>query len=175
MKKFLLAIAMAGICGMLWSCGDDEPEAQGADFSAATVESCDSRVDAKIVNCRRSGNTVQFSFRLTNMGLGEVNDFRVFPPKSMSQPVGATLTSVWTDDGYSYLYPTIVFGGKKSEGGIPVTIVFSEDVPYNGTITISDVDAAAKTLNVNLGVYAYPPSKYNMASTVVKFHNVPIR
>ena len=44
---------------------------QAEDYSSATVISCDSRIEAKILSCKWSGTSVVFNYSLTNTGLGD--------------------------------------------------------------------------------------------------------
>ncbi|MDE5749552.1 MAG: hypothetical protein K2H87_02145, partial [Duncaniella sp.] len=150
------------------------PDVQVEDYSSAGISSCDYRVKAEIVSCRRSGDTVTFEYTLTNTGLGTVNDWRIYPPKSMSLIQGGTRSVVWTSDGKSYDYPTMTFNGKSTSGSNIINTTFPEGPKVSGSVTITGVSTSAKTFNLTLGVYAYPNSYYGMASSAVKFTNVPI-
>lgn len=147
------------------------------DYSKASVTSCDYRVNAKITGCHRSGSTVTFYYTLTNNGMGTdgtVNDWRIYPPKSMSLISGGTRSVVWTDDGTSYDYPTFSFNGKATSSANVLNTTFPQGPSVMGSVTIDNVPSSARKLNVTLGVYAYPNSKYNMAKSSVEFRNVPI-
>ena len=150
----------------------DEPVYE--DYSSATVYSCDSRVEVKIVGCHRSGKTVTFDYALTNNGLGNVNDWRIYPPKSMSLIQGGTRSVVWTSDGVAYDYPTMEFNGKRTTGANVITASFPEGPAVNGSVTISGVSSGAEYFNLTLGVYAYPNSYYQMATSAIEFKNVRI-
>lgn len=147
---------------------------QAENYSSASISSCDSRVVAEIVGCHRYGNTVTFDYTLTNKGLGTVNDWRIYPPKSMSLIQGGTRSVVWTSDGTSYDYPTMTFNGKSTSGSNVINTTFPEGPKVSGSVTITGVSTSAKEFNLTLGVYAYPNSYYNMASSAIKFTNVPI-
>ena len=153
--------------------GGDDP-GKPEDYSGATIISCDSRVTAQIVSCRRSGSSVEFKYVLTNNGMGSVNDWRIYPPKSMSLIQGGTRSVVWTNDGEEYLYPYMTFRDKYTSGSNVITATFPEGVPCSGSVTISDVSSSATKFNLTLGVYAYPNSTYHMSSSAIKFTNVPI-
>lgn len=150
--------------------GDDIVE----DYSSATVTSCDHRVDAEIVSCYRSGSSVVFTYTLTNNGLGNVNDWRIYTPNSMSLISGGTRSMIYDDTGKEYGYPTMTFRNATVAGSNMLTTTFPEDVPCKGTVTVTDVPAEAKKLTAIIGVYAYPNTTYNMADSKVTFKNVPI-
>lgn len=144
------------------------------DYSKAHISSCDYRVKAEIASCRRSGSTVTFQYTLTNNGLGTVNDWRIYPPKSMSLIQGGTRSVLWTSDGKSYDYPSITFNGKTTTGANVITATFPQGPKVSGSVTIKDVSADATHFNLTLGVYAYPNSTYQMATSAIEFGNVPI-
>lgn len=153
---------------------DPNPDPDPEPSPAGSVVTCDSRVEAEIVSCNRSGSTVTFEYTLTNKGLGNVNDWRIYPPNSMSLIQGGTRSSVWTDDGKEYGYPTIVFRGKTTSGANVLSSSFPMDVPCSGSVIINDVSSTAKEFNLDLGVYAYPNSTYHMANSVIRFRNVSV-
>ena len=150
--------------------GGDEVE----DYSSAAITSCDYRVKAEIVSCKRSGSSVIFTYTLTNDGLGNVNDWRIYPPSSGSLISGGTRSVITDDQGNEYPYPTMTFRTQSTTGYNPISDSFPEDVPCKGTVTIKDVPATVKKLTALIGVYAYPNSVYNMSDSKVVFKNVPI-
>ncbi len=152
--------------------GGDDPADE--DYSRAKVTTCDSRVAPKIVSCHRYGSTVTFEYTLTNNGLGTVNDWRVYPPKSISLIQGGTRSVVWTDDGTEYPYPAMTFSNKTTTGANVITASFPEGAAVKGSVTIDGVSESAKGFNLTLGVYAYPNSTYHMSSSAINFRNVPI-
>lgn len=154
--------------------GDDDPTPTPEDYSKAKITSCDSRVQAKITSCKRFGSSVTFEYTLTNNGLGNVNDWRIYPPKSMSLINGGTRSSVWTSDGTEYPYPSMTFRGETTTGSNIINTSFPMQVPCSGKVTISNVSSSAKEFNLILGVYAYPNSTYQMTSSAISFLNVPI-
>ena len=143
-------------------------------YSKATITSCDYRVTAEIVSCRRTGTTVTFEYTLTNNGLGTVNDWRVYPPKSMSLISGGTRSVVWTNDGQAYDDPVMTFNNKTTTGANTITATFPQGPKISGSVTIKDVRSSATEFNLTLGVYAYPNSTYHMQSSSIQFLNVPI-
>lgn len=150
--------------------GEEEQE----DYSSATVTSCDYRVDAAIVDCRRSGSSVIFNYTLTNNGMGYVNDWRIVPPSSMSVIQGGTRSLITDNEGNEYPYPTMTFRTASTTGVNIMTTSFPEDTPCRGSVTIRDVPASVKSITAVIGVYAYPNSQFNMADSKVTFKNVPV-
>lgn len=150
--------------------GGDEVE----DYSSAAITSCDYRVKAEIVSCKRSGSSVIFTYTLTNNGLGNVNDWRIYPPSSGSLISGGSRSVITDDQGNEYPYPTMTFRTQSTTGYNSISDSFPEDVPCKGTVTIKDVPATVKKLTALIGVYAYPNSVYNMSDSKVVFKNVPI-
>ena len=150
--------------------GSDEPE----DYSSATITSCDDRVKAEIVSCKWSGTSVIFTYTLTNNGLGDVNDWRIYPPSAMSVIQGGTKSVITDNEGNEYPYPTMTFRTASTSGSNIMTTSFPGDVPCKGTVTIKNVPSSVKTITAQIGVYAYPNSQYNMADSKVVFKQVPI-
>lgn len=144
------------------------------DYSSATITSCDYRVDAEIVSCKWSGSSVVFTYTLTNNGLGDVNDWRIVPPSSMSVIQGGTRSLITDSEGNEYPYPTMTFRTASTTGSKIMTTNFPEDLACKGTVTIKNVPSTAKTISAIIGVYAYPNSQYNMSDSKVTFKNVPI-
>lgn len=153
--------------------GTDPDPVVPEDYSSATIYSCDSRVEAKIVSCRRTGTNVEFVYTLKNTGLGAVNDWRIYPPKSMSLISGGTRSVIWTDS-QSWDYPYMEFNGKSTSGSNIVNTTFPQGPAIRGVIRVSGASVSDKKLNVILGVYAYPNSTYGMASSSVDFYDIPI-
>lgn len=143
------------------------------DYSPATVITCDARVEAKIVSCKRTGSSVTFTYTLTNTGLGNVNDWRIYPPVYGSVINGGYLSVITDDEGNEYKYPTMTFRGESNPNHI-LTTSFPENVVCKGTVRLTGVPASAKKINVMLGVFAYPDSQYLLEDKRVFFHNVPV-
>jgi hypothetical protein len=144
------------------------------DYSSANIVNCDSRVKVELLSCKRTDDIVVFNYRLTNTGLGDINDFRIYPPKSSSLINGGTLSSIWTDDNVQYYYPTNNFNGVTSSGTNSLIAKFPQDVPCSGYVKITEVSSKAKKLNVYLGVYVYSLGGPWLDKTVIKFTDVPI-
>ena len=144
------------------------------DYSSATVISCDSRIKAEIVSCKRSGSSVVFTYKLTNKGVGMINDWRIYTPNSMSLISGGYRSVIYDNIGTEYSYPKFTFRNANAQGSNVLNTAFPEDVPCMGTVTLSDVPDAASDITVMLGVYAYPDSTYNLADKRIYFKNVPI-
>lgn len=154
--------------------GDEGGGDKQDDYSSATITSCDSRVKAEIVSCKWSGSSVTFTYTLTNNGLGDVNDWRIYPPSAMSVIQGGTKSMITDSEGNEYPYPTMTFRTASTSGSNVITTSFPEDTPCKGTVTIKNVPSSVSKINATIGVYAYPNSTYNMSDSKVAFKNVPI-
>ncbi len=143
------------------------------DYSSATVIPCDSRIEAAIVSCKRSGSTVVFTYTLTNNGLGTINDWRIYPPDSNSLISGGYLSVIFDSEDNEYLSPGMTFRGKSNPNHVLITS-FPEEVPCKGTVTLSSVPVSVKSLTVMLGVYAYPDSQYRLQDKRIYFKNIPV-
>lgn len=143
------------------------------DYSSATISSCDDRVEAEIVSCKRNNSTVVFTYKLTNVGLGDVNDWRIYPTNSGSLISGGYRSLVYDNLGNEYFYSLFKFRNASNKEN-PVAAAFPEDMPCTGSVTVYNVDKSASTLTIMLGVFAYPDSKYNLADKRIYFNNVPI-
>lgn len=144
------------------------------DYSSATITQCDSRIKAQIVSCKRSGSSVVFTYTLTNNGLGTVNDFRIYPPSSLSVIQGGTRSMITDNLGNEYPYPTMTFRTGSTTGVNILNASFPDGMACNGTVTLKDVPVSASKITALIGVYAYPGSTYNLANTGIRFKNVPI-
>lgn len=145
-----------------------------ADYSSATVESCDSRIDAEIISCKRTGGKVTLKYMLTNNGIADLNDWRIYPPKSISLISGGTRSNVWDNAGQTFDYPEFYFRYKTVTGSNVLNCDFPVFSPSEGWVTVSGVSPSATELNVVLGVFAYPNSVHNLSKTTISFLNVPI-
>ena len=128
---------------------------------------------AKIVSCRRAGSTIELVYTLTNNGMGTVNDWRIYPPKSMSLISGGTRSVVWTDSK-SWDYPYMEFNGKSTKSANVISTTFPQGPAVRGVVRVEGAANSDKKLNLILGVYAYPNSTYNMSSSSVDFYDIPI-
>lgn len=145
------------------------------DYSSATISQCDSRLKAQIVSCLRLGSTVVFTCNLTNTGLGNVNDFRIYPPSSSSL-INDGVRSVITDDrGNEYPGARISFRNGSASATNTANGALPESVPCKCTVTLSGVPESVKKLTlVKLGVYTYPDSQFHLANKYIDFKNVPV-
>lgn len=145
------------------------------DYSSATISQCDSRLKAQIVSCLRSGSTVVFTCNLTNTGLGNVNDFRIYPPSSSSL-INDGVRSVITDDkGNEYPGARISFRNGSASATNTANGSLPENVACKCTVTLSGVPESVKKLTlVKLGVYTYPDSQFHLANKYIDFKNVPV-
>ena len=154
--------------------GGDEGETGDGDYSSVDIVSCDSRIETSVVSCERSGSAVVFTYTLKNIGLGLVNDFRIYHPKGLNTNIIDGSTSLFYDaDGNEYSDCIMTFR-DKSESGYNITASFPEHIACRGTVTIRNVPADVDEFNVALSVLAYPNSKYNLAGTMITFENVPV-
>ena len=154
--------------------GGNDEVSQPEDYSSATIISCDYRVDAEIVSCKKSGSSVIFTYTLTNNGFGDINDWRIYPPSSLSVIQGGTRSLITDNEGNEYPYPTMTFRSASTTGSNVINTSFPEGIPCKGTVTIKDVPYSIKTITAQIGVYAYPNSTYHMSDSKVTFKNVPV-
>ena len=146
------------------------------DYSSATIVSCDYRVEAKIISCKRYGSQVVFTYRLKNVGLGDVRDFRIYPPSSFSLISGGYRSVITDNLDNTYPYAGIKFGTENIPGSSYQQVLASEfyqDVPYTGEVTLSGVPESATEITVMLGVFVYNHTP-DILSRKLYFKNVPI-
>lgn len=145
------------------------------DYSSVTISQCDSRLKAQVVSCQRTGTTVVFTCNLTNSGLGNVNDFRIYPPSSKSLINDGVRSLINDDRGNEYPYATISYRGGSASATNTAGGAMPEGGTYKCTVTLSGVPEGVKKLTlVKLGVYAYPDSQFHLANKYIDFKNVPI-
>ena len=146
------------------------------DYSTATIQSCDYRVEATIVSCKRNADQVTFKYKLKNIGLGDVRDFRIYPPSSHSLISGGYLSVITDNLDNMYPYPAMKFSTKSvassSWQGV-LSSEFYEGIPYPGEVTITGVPESATNITVMLGVFVYNHST-DITSRKIYFKNVPI-
>lgn len=131
------------------------------DYSSATVITCDSRIDAKIISCNRTGTSVVFNYSLTNTGgLGDLRDFSIG---------SKNYSTIFDDKGNEYTSWTITF--RDDDDGHYVR--FPEGPECKGTITIKNVPSDVKTLTYLLSAYcANGGTKFS--GDRISFKNVPV-
>lgn len=157
--------------------GGDGGDGGGSDedYSSVTIQPCDSRLKAAVVSCNRFGSSVVFTYTLKNNGLGNVSDFRIYPPSAMSL-VNDGVRSVITDDrGNEYPGAKMSFRGGSASASNIIGGTLPEGITCTCTVTLTGVPSNAKKLGlVRVGVYAYPDSFYHLVNKYIDFGNVPI-
>ena len=134
------------------------------DYSSAKIESCSSDVKAEIVSCKHNGTDVVFTYKLTNIGLGEVN----IQIKPVENYTGASV--IFDDLGNSYNRQYMTFRNQGNAWSNAIGVAFPEGVPCTGTVTVQNVPKSATTLTVKLGVWI----NQIMGNIYISFKNVPI-
>lgn len=134
------------------------------DYSSAKIESCSSDVKAEIVSCKRNGSNVVFTYKLTNIGLGDVN-IQIKPAENYT---GASV--IFDDLGNSYNRQYMTFRDQGNAYSNAIGVAFPEDVPCTGTVTVQNVPDEATNLTVKLGVWI----NQTLGNTYISFKNVPI-
>lgn len=151
--------------------GSETPAGESKeDYSTASVESCDSRIEVDIINCKRTGSSVVFSYYIKNASMfKDIDEFRLYALSSTDY------SYVMDDTGLSYTYQNAKFtlAGHNSNSGLCITRLL-EGIKVPGTITLTGVSSDAKFLSVGVYCIAYPESQYNLATKYIKFSNVPI-
>ena len=130
------------------------------DYSSATVITCDSRIDVKILSCKWSGTSVVFNYSLTNTGLGDLRDFSIG---------SKNYSTIFDDKGNEYTSWTITF--RDDDDGYYVR--FPEGPECKGSITIKNVPNDVKTLTYLLSAYCANAGA-TFAGDRISFKNVPI-
>lgn len=142
------------------------------DYSSATIQSCDNRIVVEIESCKRSGGTVVFTYKLTNVGMGYIRDWRIYPTNSQSLMTGCYRSTVADNLGNEYFYSLFSFRNESSKNYV-VGTEFPDDMTCKGSVTVYDVDERATKLTIMLGVAVYNHSS-NLADNRIYFKNVPI-
>ena len=131
------------------------------DYSSATVISCDSRIDAKIISCNRSGTSVVLNYSLTNTGgLGDLRSFSIG---------SRDYSTIYDDKGNEYTSWTITF--RDDDDGYLAR--FPEGPECKGSITIKNVPSDVKTLTYLLSVYCANGGP-KFSGDRISFKNVPV-
>ncbi len=139
------------------------------DYSTATVESCDYRIDTKIISCKRNGTSVLFTYMLTNNSFGDCDDFRIVGPARMG-----SRTTIYDNEGNQYEYNIMMtFGSKKNGSSHILNGPFLEGVPYQCSFDVPNVPASATHMSFKIEVEAYAHVN-DCGSDFVNFLNVPI-
>ncbi len=138
---------------------------QAEDYSSATVISCDSRIDVKILSCKWSGTSVVFNYSLTNTGLGDISDFSLG---------SSSYTTIYDDKGNEYTYWYITFRDSSTDSNSYKTITtrFPEGPECKGSITLKNVPSDVK--NITYLLHAYIHYGTPLSGDRISFKNVPI-
>ena len=136
---------------------------QAEDYSSATVISCDSRIDVKILSCKWSGTSVVFNYSLTNTGLGDVS-FYIYSP--------AYKSTVYDDKGNEYTTMYMTFRDGSCQDSF-ISTRFPEGPECKGSITLKNVPSDVKSITYLIRVDdgTYDPK---LASDRISFKNVPV-
>lgn len=136
---------------------------QAEDYSSATVISCDSRIEAKILSCKWSGTSVVFNYSLTNTGLGDVS-FYIYSP--------AYKSTVYDDKGNEYTTMYMTFRDGSCQDSF-ISTRFPEGPECKGSITLKNVPSDVKSITYLIRVDdgTYDPK---LASDRISFKNVPV-
>ena len=138
------------------------------DYSSTIVQSFDNRLKCDIISCRRSGSKVEFKFKLTNVGFGDISQFKL---------VGSygSYTIIYDNLGNQYEKQAMSLGNKSDSGYGSISVPLLEYVGCNGSISIANVPANAETLTIKLCVSGYDPAKGNLFTNEhISIKNLPI-
>ena len=136
---------------------------QAEDYSSATVISCDSRIDVKILSCKWSGTSVVFNYSLTNTGLG---DFDIAIGDS-------DYTTIYDNKGNEYTSYYMTFRDRNNGGSGRIVTKFPEGPECKGSITIKNVPSDVKSFSYLLYTYSsYGGPK--LSADRISFKNVPV-
>ena len=134
------------------------------DYSSATVISCDSRIDAKIISCNRSGTSVMLNYSLTNTGLG---DFYFSIGNS-------NYTTIYDNKGNEYTSYYMTFRDNNNGGKSYVSTKFPEGPECKGSITIQNVPSDVKSITYLLSAYNDNYGSPKLSGNRISFKNVPV-
>ena len=140
------------------------------DYSSATVVSCDSRVEANIISCNRSGSVVTFNYTLTNNGLG---DSTLYIDTPLTNNGG---TVIYDNYGNEYTTPSMAFGTTNNgTSNIRFYSRFPEGPNCKGSIILQNVPSNVKSITFILGVTTTPFGYgVSLDGNKISFKNVPV-
>ncbi|MFR3328807.1 MAG: carboxypeptidase regulatory-like domain-containing protein [Odoribacter splanchnicus] len=155
---------------------DDGGDSGGKeDYSSVQISQCDTRLKASVVSCQRIGSTVVFTCNLLNSGLGDVNDFRIYPPSASSIINNGVRSKVVDDSQSDYPDAKISFRGGSASSTNTRSGTLPSGVASKVVVTIENVPGNVKKFSlIKLGVYAYPDSQYQLVNKYIDFKNVPV-
>ncbi len=138
------------------------------DYSSAIIESFDNRLKCDIVSCKRNGSKVEFNFKLTNVGFGDISQFTL-------QASYGSYTIIYDNLGNQYEKQAMSLGNQSDSGYGNIRVPLLEYVGCNGSISIENVPANAERLTIKLCVSGYDPSKGNLFTNEhISIKNLPI-
>ena len=132
------------------------------DYSSATVISCDSHIDAKIISCNRSGSSVILNYSLTNTGLGDIHII-----------IGDSYTTIYDDKGNEYTNWYMTFRDNNNGGRGRIATMFPEGPECKGSITIKNVPSDVQSITYLLETYSYSGGP-KFSGDRISFKNVPV-
>ena len=140
------------------------------DYSSAIVESFDNRFKCDIISCKRNGSKVEFKFKLTSIGLGDV-EVTIFGNQGNSNS-----TIIADNLGTQYAGSVLTLGTQSNSSYTNgyVKSPLLEYVPINGSATIPGVPSSATSLHIKLNVSVWSNGNYIANSDWIKISNLPI-
>ena len=142
------------------------------DYSSATITSCDYRVDAKIVSCRRTGSTVVLSYVLTNTKI----DPTLYLEMAAIGSGQSWRSTAYDNLGNEYYKSDFTLRDQSAnQNNYKLGVYLPMEMPCKGTIVIPNVDASATSLTylLNVWYWNYDIGIHNTPATI-NFKNVPI-
>lgn len=157
--------------------GNDDPDEPGddnPDTPEQNIWSGDYRLSAEVISCKRNGSQVILEYSIFNEGLGDVDQFRIYPTECAAGEMALnTYRTVITDDNYNqYLDSDYMFNGKTSNQYSSIITNFPSMVRISGRVVIKDFNANSSTVTVKLGVYANISDR--LSDPRIYFENIPI-
>jgi hypothetical protein len=143
---------------------DNQGSTSGEDYSSAKITSFDSKIKVEILSCKRNEDIVTLNFRLTNNGLGLLDNIYFYEANGKE-------TVLWTDDYQQYYKWTFSLNGKSTTGWGNFSI--PDTAPCNGYIKITGVSSSAKMFNASMYVKNYT-NYISVEGEYLKFLDVPI-
>lgn len=157
--------------------GEDGPgggDPDDPDNPDQNVWSGDYRLSAEVTSCRRNGNQVILEYTLLNEGLGDVDQFRIYPTECAAGEMALnTYRTVITDEDYNqYLDSDYMFNGKTSGQYNSIITSFPSMVRISGRVVVKNFSTDSRTITVRLGVYANISDR--LSDPRIYFENIPI-
>ena len=133
-----------------------------------TPESFDNKLKCDIISCRRSGSKVEFKFKFTSVGFGDISQFTLLGSYG-------DYTIIYDNLGNQYEKQAMSLGNQSDNGYGSVRVPLLEYVGCNGSISIENVPANAETLTIKLCVSGYDPATGNLFTYEhISIRNLPI-